>query len=121
MRASDLLKIELIFSVCGALATTIFAVLVSHSAAPEFWFIIGTKYWIPKLTYWVGFGLSLTVGMLVGYAASVLVGWLTNQGRSAIPRQIIATLMLVGSFPVGHIIGVALIEALDPLLDYMLA
>ena len=121
MRASDLLKIELIFSVCGAVASTLFVALVSRSVDSEFWFITGTKYRIPRLTYWAGFGLLLTLGILVGYFTSILVGWLTNLGRSAIPRQILAALIFAGSFPLGYIASIVLIEVLDPMLDYILA
>ena len=119
MRASDLLKIELLFSVCGAVASTLFVALVSIDL--DFWFITGTTYRIPKLTFWIGFGLLLTLGIVVGYYTSIVVGWLTILRPSAIPRQILAILILAGSFPLGYIVGVALIESLDPILNYMLA
>lgn len=95
--------------------------LVSRSVDSEFWFIAGTKYLIPKLTFCVGFGLLLTLGMLVAYSTSILLRWLTNLGRSAIPRQMLATLIFAGSFPLGYIVSIALIEVLDPMLNYMLA
>lgn len=121
MRIKQPIKVAMLFALSGAVLSAVFAALVHRSAPSEFWFIIGTKYLIPKLTYWVGFGVLLAIAVLVSYCASVLLRWTINIGLPAMRRQILAMLIFIGAFPLGYIVGVALIGVLDPVLGYLVA
>jgi hypothetical protein len=120
MRIRDSLKVAMAFALSGALAGVLFGELVAHSAE-EFWFIRGSKYLIPRLSYWIGHSVVLAMGILVGHCGSVLLGWLGHSKRPSVLRQIIATVILVVSFPLGQRFSLARMEDLDPVMNYITA
>ena len=120
MKDNNPLKVEITFFLVGALVGTLFVWLVSVTIV-DFWFFRGEKFLIPKVNYWLGFGVFFVSGLALSYCICVLRRWLMVFGRWAESRRILATLILLIAFPSGHITGSRFLEFLSPEFAYFLA
>jgi hypothetical protein len=121
LRDKNLLGIEITFFLTGSLVGILFVWLLSIPRMVDFWFVQGNQFLIPKVNYWVVFGVLLASGLSLGYSICISCGWLTFSLHWAELRLILAGLILLLAFPSGYLTGYLFVESIDPMLAYSLA
>jgi len=120
VKEKNLLKVELAFVLTGALVGTLFVWLISIPTAVDFWFVRGNQFLIPRVKYWLLFGVLLASGLALSYYICILRVWLMSFGHWLESRRILAILILLLAFPSGYITGSHFFEFVDPILASLL-
>jgi hypothetical protein len=114
-------RVLAIFLACGFFSGLSFSWLTTREGLQRFWFFKTDKFLIPRLSYWIAFGLIIVLGWAAGYFGCRSRNWLSFSPRQSKRRLFASVTLITASAPLLYLLTPVMNELFGLTWDFLVA